>query len=318
MPLFSPKEIFDLSDEGSLSAQHVSLRPTKLCRGMLILGAAIWIGAANYQVNVVYAICFWVLGFIGVSALMTRRQLLGLRLHADYTGEVFAGEEAEVRLLFDGGGRARVFWWHGSRKRKTEDTGEGWTRCQLSGSLKTDKTAQVWRIPIKHRGYFPRPLRLTLATTAPFGLFQAECRAQWQTDAIAYPAPLPHQDYGTQNEPDSEQPPQGTGTQGDDIAYLKNHQSGAPMQHVAWKAYARSGELMDKVFDQPPPARRSETISYLDYPAGTPPDKLAGLLAYRVLQADQSGTRYTLELRGLSVPPQNGQRGKCLSALALM
>ncbi|RKW28697.1 MAG: DUF58 domain-containing protein, partial [Kingella sp. (in: b-proteobacteria)] len=75
---------------------------------------------------------------------------------------------------------------------------------------------------------------------------------------------------------------------------------------------------MDKVFDEPPPAVHSEIISYQDYPAGTPADKLAGLLAHRVLQADKTGAPYTLELPSLTLTPQNGMREKCLNALALM
>ena len=104
----------------------------------------------------------------------------------------------------------------------------------------------------------------------------------------------------------------------DDIAYLKNHQKSASLQHVAWKVYAKRGELMDKVFDEPPPAMHSEKISYLDYPLGTPMEKLASLLTYRVLQADKTGMPYTLELPNLTLTPQNGLREKSLNALALM
>ena len=69
---------------------------------------------------------------------------------------------------------------------------------------------------------------------------------------------------------------------------------------------------------KPPPAVHSQIISYRDYPAGTPPDKLASLLAHRVLQADKTGAPYTLELPSLTLTPQNGLREKCLNALALM
>ena len=111
MPLFSPKQILQLPQENRFAARHVSLRPTKLCISLLALSFAIWVGAVNYQVNVAYAVCFWVLGFIGVGALMTRRQLLGLRVRIDYSGEVFAGQTAKaIFRVEESGRRARLFW----------------------------------------------------------------------------------------------------------------------------------------------------------------------------------------------------------------
>ena len=323
MSLFNrqPKETLLLAEERRIAGRHVSLRPTKLCISMLALSVAIWVGAVNYQVNVAYAICFWVLAFIGIAALMTRRQLLGLHLNVRYEGEVFAGDTAEVEIGTEHSGRrARVFWW---RSESREDINEGdesdhgaWQRCRLLGSLKSEPMR--WRIPVQRRGYFPRPLLLRFATSAPFGMFHAECRAEWQTDAVVYPAPLAHSDFGALAQPDPEQTPQRAGMHGDDIAFLKPHTDGASLQHVAWKTYAKRGELMDKVFDEPPPAVHSQIISYRDYPGGTPADKLAGLLAHRVLQADKTGAPYTLELPSLTLTPQNGMREKCLNALALM
>ena len=323
MSLFNrkPKETLLLAEERRIAGRHVSLRPTKLCISMTLLSVAIWVGAVNYQVNVAYAICFWVLAFIGVAALMTRRQLLGLHLNVRYEGEVFAGDTAEVEIGTEHSGRrARVFWW---RSESREDINEGdesdhgaWQRCRLLGSLKSEPMR--WRISVQRRGYFPRPLLLRFATSAPFGMFHAECRAEWQTDAVVYPAPLAHSDFGALAQPDPEQTPQRAGMHGDDIAFLKPHINGASLQHIAWKTYAKRGELMDKVFDEPPPAVHSQIISYRDYPGGTPADKLAGLLAHRVLQADRTGAPYTLELPGLTLTPQNGLREKCLNALALM
>ena len=323
MSLFNrqPKETLLLAEERRIAGRHVSLRPTKLCVSMLALSVAIWVGAVNYQVNVAYAICFWVLAFIGIAALMTRRQLLGLHLTIRDEGEVFAGDTAEAEISTENSGkRARVFWWRSESREEVDEDSEAdhsaWQRCQLSGSLKS--APMLWRIPVQRRGYFPRPLLLRLATSAPFGMFHAECRAEWHTDAVVYPAPLAHSDFGSLAQPDPEQTPQRAGMHGDDIAFLKPHINGASLQHIAWKTYAKRGELMDKVFDEPPPAVHSEIISYQDYPAGTPSDKLASLLAHRVLQADKIGAPYTLELPSLTLTPQNGLREKCLNALALM
>ncbi|MDO5356355.1 MAG: DUF58 domain-containing protein [Conchiformibius sp.] len=297
----------------ALLPRHIRLRPTRLCVSLWVLSAAVWVGAVNYQVNVAYAVCFWLLAFTGVAALMTARQLLGLKLNLLFEGEVFAGQTAEIRL--DGGGsgkRPRLFWWQGVAGGRTDGA---WQRAEQQGG---QPFQAVWPLAVKRRGHFPAPMLLNVATTAPFGLFYAECRIEWQTDAVAYPTPLPHQDYGSHPNPDPEATPQQTAANGDDLAYLKAHQTGASLQHVAWKVYAKRGELMDKVFDEPPLTTRSEMISYRDYPSGTPADRLASLLAHRVLQAERGGLPYTLELPQLRIAPQNGQREKSLNALALM
>ncbi len=319
---FKHQETLEIAQEGVIAGRHVTLRPTKLCASLLILSVAIWIGAVNYQVNVAYAVCFWVVGFIGVAALLTRRQLLGLQVELVFHDEVFAGQTADVklRLHHDSAARARLLWWRGEYVETVDEHHAheftSWQRAELSGSLNTWET--VWAIPIQQRGHFPKNLFVKLATSAPFGLFQAECRVQWQSAAVAFAAPLPHNDFGTAETADPEQTPQQTGAHGDDIAYLKHHQTGASLQHVAWKVYAKRGELMDKVFDEPPPAAHSEIISYRDYPQGIPIEKLASLLTYRVLQADKWGAPYTLELPHMTLTPQNGLREKCLNALALM
>ncbi|ULJ59508.1 DUF58 domain-containing protein [Wielerella bovis] len=324
--LWKNKETLTITQDGTFTGRHVSLRPTKLCLSLLALSVAIWIGAANYQVNVAYAVCFWVLGFIGVAALLTWRQLLGLHVHLDFSDEVFAGQNADVLVKISGGTRSRVVWWRGEYAEIIDENDASqatkWQRANISGSLPNHANPNqhtfIWHIPIRQRGYFPQPLLLRWATSAPFGLFHAECCLAWQSVAVAFAAPLPHNDFGTAALPDEEQTSQQAGAHGDDIAYLKNHQDGASLQHIAWKVYAKRGELMDKVFDEPPPSQHSEIISYRDYPQGTPIDKLASLLTYRVLQADKLGAPYTLELPNLTLTPQNGLREKCLNALALM
>lgn len=318
MWLFKDKEALEINTEGTLTGQNIVLRPTKLCFTMTVLSLAIWVGAVNYQVNVAYAICFWVLGFIGISALMTYRQLLGLQTRIIFTDEVFAGQTAAVSIEWSSpdAKRQRLFWWCDTQVYDDtddyDDNHHKWNRADVSGSLN-----ETWSIPIERRGYFPRLLLLRLATSAPFGLFHAECHIEWQSDAVAYAAPLSHQEFGSLT-PDPEQTPQQTGTHGEDIAFLKPHMEGASLQHISWKAYAKRGELLDKVFDEPPPSTHNEIISYQDYPSGTPSDKLASLLTHRVLQADKLGAPYTLILPTQTFTPQNGLREKCLNALALM
>lgn len=318
---FKPKQILLLAQENTIGAHHVSWRPTRLGIALFVVAIGVWIGAVNYQANVAYLICFWIICFVLISALLTRRQLLGLQIDVENSGEVFAGQTAHASLkLHSTGTRARQIWWRGEWTYDAQDDDETthgtWCSVQLSGSLNT--IAQTWEIDVFERGYFPEPLLLRLASTAPFGLFSAHCLAQWHTDALVFPAPLAHEEFGQHAAPDPEQTPQQAGMHGEDIAYLNNHQPGASLQHIAWKVYAKRGEMMDKVFDEPPHVLHNNLISYQDYPQRMSADKLAGLLTYRVLQAEKNGVPYTLVLPKTRIAPQNSQREKCLAALALM
>lgn len=313
MSLFKPVPALIFSQETLLIYKYIQLRPTKLGLILLVLSGAIWIGAINYQVNVAYAVCFWLIGFIGVAALQTIQQLSGLSIQVNHTNEVFAGDTAKVTLsIKNHNNRTHLLWWR-SEQRQTEHQ---WQCCTLSAQMPTYQ--DIWSILTQHRGYFPRPLMLHIASTAPFGLFYVECHLEWENDAIVYPSPLSHQKTNLHQTSDPEQTSQKINHHGDDIAYLNHHQEGASLQYIAWKAYAKRGQLMDKVFDEPPTQIiHNEIISYKDYPH-TNTDKLASLLTYRILQAEQVHSIYTLELPKLIIPPQNGQREKCLNSLALM
>ena len=116
-------------------------------------------------------------------------------------------------------------------------------------------------------------------------------------------------------EEDASRPPlQG----GDELAYLQPHQEGMPLHHIAWKSYAKTGQMLDKRFDMPQSAVRSMVISYKDYPSISHKERLAGLLCHRVLEAERSGLPYVLELPHRTIAPQKGQREMALTALALL
>ena len=86
---------------------------------------------------------------------------------------------------------------------------------------------------------------------------------------------------------------------------------------MAWKQFAKTGQLLDKRFEDGVASIRQDWISYRDYPPHTPKEQLAGLLCHRVLQAEQQHHAYTLELPQQTIAPCSGQRTLCLTALGL-
>lgn len=290
-----------------LSALHC--RPTRLGAGLAVMAGLLWLVGLQYQVNLAYAAAFWLAGFGVAALLMNLRQLLALRIDVAMPKEVFAGDTATLLLCTEANTRSRRLWL--SSEEGQGDAGD-WQPWAVDAA---GKQAFEWQIPARMRGYLHVPA-LRTASIAPFGISMVQCVWHWPSEAVVYPAPLAHELADGRADDDAQQrrlPVPG----GDELAWLQPHQEGTSLQHVAWKAYAKSGEMLDKRFEEMPSESHYQQISWQDYPAGTPKERLAGLLCYRVLEAERQGLRYTLELPRQTVAPQNGQREIALTALAL-
>ncbi len=313
-----------VSDGNPVQRHNIRIRPTRLGAGLAVTVLLLWLVGLNYQVNLAYLAAFWLAGFIITGILLNLRQLLGLRLVAEVPHEIFAGSTARVRLSAVGNNRRRWLWFasadtpnrHAARSGGTAfsdgvyGSADSWRFWPLSDGL----PQQEWPVPATMRGRLRLPV-LHTAAAAPFGICLVEAHWQWQTDAVVYPAPIPHTppDNGGSGDTDTcRAPVQGDG----DLAYLQAHQDGASLQHVAWKTYAKTGEMLDKRFETQPAESSRTLISYRDYPAAGK-DQAAGLLCHRVLEAERSNTPYTLELPDRTITPQKGQREMCLTALGL-
>ena len=89
-----------------------------------------------------------------------------------------------------------------------------------------------------------------------------------------------------------------------------------PPRNVAWKAYARSGQLLAKKFSG---ADTSSQWFDFDDLAGVDIELRLSILTRWVVEADRRGEDYGLRLPGQVFPPAHGsaQRLDCLEALAL-
>ena len=102
----------------------------------------------------------------------------------------------------------------------------------------------------------------------------------------------------------------------EDFAGFRRFHDGDSPRHVAWKAYARSGELLSKLF-----AGADTSSQWLDYARipVTDVEMRLSILARWVVDADRTGRDYGLRLPGVEFPPAHGHghRHRCLQALAL-
>lgn len=291
-------------DNEAAVRRHIRTVPTRLGVGLLVMVVLLWLVGLNYQANLAYIAAFWLLGFIIVAVLQNRAQLLGLRLEVKMPSEIFAGTPAEITLDAAGNTRRRRLWL-------AQDDGDGWQPWHIPGG----SASAVLPLQAQMRGYLRLPL-LRVAAAAPFGICTTECRWQWRSDKVVFPAPEAHDPPAGFHADECGGVQAASARSSDDLSHLQAHQSGASLQHIAWKTYAKTGEMLDKKFEAAETGGSSRIISYRDYPSAGR-EQLAALLCHRVLEAERRGIRYELELPGRTVAPQKSQREICLTALAL-
>lgn len=290
-----------------LGHRRVYIVPTRL--GWLFAGALaiLLVGSINYAMSLGFALTF-LLGGLGVAGMVhTARNLAQLAVSAGRVEPVFAGERAPLRLVlasqapFD---RPQILVRHVA------------SGAQQVAELGVRETAEaVLTVPAERRGWLPYG-RVMLETRFPLGLFRAWSYIEPDARCLVYPrpvrSPLP---------PRSADPRAGSAQAhapgNDDYSGLRAYQPSDSPRHVAWKAAARSEDMLTKQFSGE--AAAELVLDWDRLPQGTGTEERLSRLAGWVLAAERDGLRYGLRLPGVEIAPDRGasHRATCLQALAL-
>jgi uncharacterized protein (DUF58 family) len=265
------------------------------------------IGSINYALSLGFALTFLLAG-VGLAGMVhTARNLAQLAVSAGRAEPVFSGEPAHFPLFLDS--RARydrpsILVRHlGSGAQRVLDVAAG------------SAAQAVLAVPAERRGWLPLG-RVMLETRFPLGLFRAWSYVEPDARCLVYPrpvaSPLPAPSASAAA---GEARSQASGT--DDFAALRAYQPSDSPRHVAWKAVARSDDMLTKQF-----AGESAAELWLDWqrlPAALGVEERLSRLTAWVLAAEAAGARYGLRLPGIELGPAHGeaQRDACLQALAL-
>ncbi len=290
-----------------LGQRRVYIVPTRLgwmygaTLGILLLGSI------NYSLALGFALTF-LLGGIGLAGMVhTARNLARLAVSPGRAEPVFAGAQAQFRLHLD--------------NRSHYDRPSILARQLASGAQSVVDVGAasvgevVLAVPAARRGRLALG-RVMLETRFPLSLFRAWSYVEPDVQCIVYPRPV-----------QSPLPPLEADDTGgaarvsmpgnDDFSGLRAYQASDSPRHVAWKAVARTANMLTKQFTED-----AASEVWLDW-SRTPPrlgteDRLS-LLAGWVLDAERHGARYGLRLPGAEFAPGRGavQRAECLRALAL-
>ena len=265
------------------------------------------IGSINYSLSLGFALTFLLAGLGLAGMVHTARNLARIAVTPGRAEPVFAGETAQFRLHLDGRGafdRPAILARHVA------------SEAQLVVDIAAGGVAEVLlHVPAPRRGWLALG-RVMLETRFPLGLFRAWSYIEPDARCLVYPrperSPLP---------PYSGEAAAGTihaQTPGaDDFAGLRGYQRSDSPRHIAWKAAARSDELLTKQF-----AGDAAAELWLDarlLPHGLTLEQTLSRLAGWVLAAERAGAHYGLRLPGVELAPGRGDahRAACLQVLAL-
>jgi len=288
-----------------LTAGRTYILPTGVGLIYALMTFAMLLGSMNYNNNLSFILTFLLIGLGFVSMHQCQRNLVSLEVSFAGVEPVFAGQAAMFRIAVTNNSRTPRY-----RIRLYLDDAESDIQDLQPG----ESHVLVLPVPTEKRGWMPLS-RFGVRTLFPFELFRSWAWLHMDIRGLVYPkpaddAPVPppsqmalgHRQHDARGE--------------EDFAGLKRFNVGDSPRNVAWKAYARSGQLLSKRFAGADTS--SQWFDFDEVDSMDVEDRL-GILARWIVDADRTREDYGLKMPGTKIPPSHGEahRAMCLEALAL-
>ena len=294
-------------DRGSirLVSKRVYILPTGVGLIFGLMTFAMLLGSMNYNNNLSFVLTFLLLSIGFVTMHQCQRNLVGLELSFAGTEPVFAGQPLKFRIAVTNHAKTARYGirlYHGNVESELHDLQPG------------ESKIFTLAVATQTRGWASLP-RFGIRTLFPFELFRSWAWLHMDLRGLVYPRP---------HENPPEPPPtmvahghrQHDARGEEDFAGLRKYSAGDSPKHVAWKAYARSGQLLSKQF-----AGADTSSQWFDFDVieSTDVERRLSILTSWIVAADRTLEDYGLRLPGAEFEPAHGdeQRRQCLESLAL-
>ena len=289
----------------TLRPGRVYILPTGVGLVYGLMTFAMLLGSMNYNNNLSFLLTFILAGLGFVAMHQCQRNLVGLELSFAGVEPVFAGQAAQFRVAVTNQAKSPRF---GIQLRTDE------SESAVYDLRPGESRVFVLAVGTSKRGWVPLR-RYGSRTTFPFELFGAWAWLHMDLKGLVYPHPADH----------APPPPPTQSAHGhrqhdargeEDFAGLRKFHDGDSPRHVAWKAYARSGQLLSKQF-----AGADTSSQWFDFDGVESDDieERLSILTRWIIDADRTSEDYGLRLSGQEFGPAHGDahRRRCLEALAL-
>jgi uncharacterized protein (DUF58 family) len=260
----------------TLRPGRVYILPTGVGLVFGLMAFAMLLGSMNYNNNLSFVLTFMLIGIGFVAMHQCQRNLVGLELTFAGTEPVFAGQSIRFQIAIRNQSRNARYGIRIYHDRTESDVHD----------LQPGES-KIFILPVAtdQRGWIHLD-RFGVRTLFPFELFRS-----WG-----------HRQHDARGE--------------EDFAGLRKYNEGDSPRHVAWKAYARTGQLLSKQF-----AGADTSSQWFDFDAipVTDIEERLSILTRWIANSDRTMEDFGLRLPGLEFPPAHGetQRRQCLEALAL-
>jgi len=284
---------------------RVYILPTGVGFVFALMTFAMLLGSMNYNNNLSFVLTFILAGLGFVSMHSCQRNLVGLELSFAGVEPIFAGQSAKFRIAITN---------HSKNARHNIGIATQSSASAIKDLQPGESRIFTLSVPTTERGWIELD-RFGIRTLFPFELFRAWAWLHMDLRGLVYPHPAD----------EAPQPPPTQTAQGhrqhdargeEDFAGLRKYHEGDSPRHVAWKAYARSGQLLSKQF-----AGADTSSQWFDFDEVLSEDleSRLSILTRWIVEADRTSEDYGLRLAGQEFPPSHGEshRQRCLEALAL-
>ena len=286
----------------TLGYRQIFILPTAFGWLLGVLMFAMLMGSLNFNNNLGLLTTFIVAGIALMSMLVAYRNLEGIEISGTSAPPVFAGDPLEINVrLAESSGHHRL--------GVTIAGPSGSTTGQLAaGRAESIQLA----IPTVRRGRL-QPGRLRIQTRHPLGLFEVWSWFWPEREFLVWPRPAAHPPPLPIGQAHTGSPR--PGDESDEFHGLRDWREGDPLHRSAWKASQRHQTLLARQFTQ---FDNEDLQLKLDAAPGRDLEERLSVLAAWVIEADQRGLLYTLDLGAVRIGPDQGEshRVRCLDALA--
>ena len=290
----------------TLTARRVYILPTGVGLVYGLMTFSMLLGSMNYNNNLSFVLTFLLAGLGFVAMHACQRNLVGLEIRFAGVDPVHAGQLTSFRIAVTNHAQS-----HRHQIQLYTDDG-GATAIRDIGPGES----RVFRleVPTSRRGWVRLP-RFGIRTLFPFELMRSWAWMHMDLAGLVYPSPA--NDAGDPPYSHSARGHRQHDARGDeDFAGLRTFHDGDSPRHVAWKAYARGGELLSKRFSG---ADLSSQWFDINQVARDDVEQRLQVLTRWIVDAEQQQRDYGLRLQSAEFAPSRGDqhRHRCLEALAL-
>ncbi len=289
----------------TLQRRRLYILPTRAGLGFGVLLALMLAAGLNYANSLALFLTFLMGGFALVAMQLCHRNLLGTGLYAAHAAPTFAQRPGALQVTLTN---------ESAQPRFRIESGPGYEATQATSLGAQGRQHLDIPVAAPKRGLV-KIERLRLTTSHPFGLFRTWTWVHAPLEMLVYPRP-----HGSAPMPSQRGRKSGNRSQGhagaDEWQGLRPFRDGDSPRQVDWKAYAREAPLLVKEYSSMGSELR--VFGFDSLPNLSLEARLEQIARW-VVDAEDNGDRYGLEIPGTTITPDRGteHRHRCLAALAL-